>query len=348
MSRTTTALQIALICAALAMAGQAQPNDAADNRAGYLVLGIDQRVGGVDVDAVHRRQALAIASALRDLLQHDPAIATPRGFSARLHRAYGKRTDWGSFDSGQPFYAGVYGTLFPANVKPAPTHFSGPNFGIWANTVLACPMTEFTPFGAAQPWRLNGNLPVVQGGRRTGEIQGFEIYDGQCAIATRTKIPAFLPLTREQYATFQIAMRKDELKKVPSAESAQGEMRDAIESGTRQLETLIAKLEQELAKMSPSERQAPVAVRLGYGETQLADVADAGAVPLSVPNPAVFDQGLQGTAIQSIAVYIPFLQPGNRATGLPPGLSVDWRAVTEKIRDGLDWAALKALLDSNH
>ena len=99
--------------------------------------------------------------------------------------------------------------------------------------------------------------------------------------------------------------------------------------------------------MNAAERQTPVAVRLGYAQTDLADINDPEATPLSVPNPAFFDRSLPGAAIQSVAVFLPFLQSGNRAPGLPAGLPEDQRHNMESVRNGLDWAALTALLQRN-
>ena len=121
-------------------------------------------------------------------------------------------------------------------------------------------------------------------------------------------------------------------------------MREAVESTTREINNVIAQMQQELAQMSSAERSAPVAVRIGYEQIQLSSVDDPEAVPLSVPNAAFFDRGLPSSTVQSVAVYLPFLQPGKRASGLPAGVSEDWRPATEAIRDRLDWAALSALL----
>lgn len=332
----------AVNCVALVCFAQAQ----GAARTGNVVAGLDQRIGGAAVSASQRQQALTLASALRDILERDPAIATPARYSLRIHRAFGRRSDWANFDSGLPFYAGAYATFFEAQVKPSPTSFSEPDFGIYVNTVLQCPMMEFTPPGSAQPWSVAADQPVVQGGRRTGEIHGFAIYDGQCAIAGRSKEPPFLPLTHQQFLTLQIGVMKDRLKNVPSTQNADPAVRDAIESATRQINEAIANMQQDLARMTAAERQAPATVQTGNARADLADTGDPDAIPLSVPNPAFFDHSLPGSTIQSVAVFLPFLQPGERAAGLPSGLPDEWRPTAEKIRDGLDWEALKRLLQT--
>lgn len=64
-----------------------------------------------------------------------------------------------------------------------------------------------------------------------------------------------------------------------------------------------------------------------------------GAQPLVMPNPAFFDRSLPPGQPQVVTVFLPFLQPAF-AGGLPN----DWREPATRIRDGLDWGALEALV----
>ena len=269
------------------------------------------------------------------------------GFSVRLQRAYGKRTDWADYDSGLPYYAGVFGTLFESQAKPSPTHFGNPEFGLYANTVLQCPLQEFSPpLASGSPWKL-GDLPVLQGGRRTGEIHGYPIYDGQCVIISRSKQPAFRPLTREEYLRLETANLKAKLDKVHqqlAEPSLDPSMREAISSVEKALQEAITQHEQEVASMDAETRRTPAAVQTGYEQADLVSVETEGAVPLSVPNPAFLNRSLPASQIQVISVFLPFVQPGDRAAGLPSGLGPDWQPVLERIRDGLDWDALGALI----
>ena len=315
---------------------------------GNFVLGIDQKIGGANLNPAQRPAALALATTARDILERDSAVASPIGFSVRVNRIFGRLTDWADFDSGLPFYAGASGAFFEAGEKPSPTAFSHQDFAIYINAVLQCPLMEFSPPGAnGKPWLVNGNLPVLQGGRRTGEFHGFPVYDGQCAILGRGNQPAFVPLTREQYIRFQIQLFKDRQAKMHqqfSGQAAPPAVQDAIASADQQINEAIAQQEQQLASMSPADRAAPAAVETGYEEAKLVDVDQDGAVPLSTPNSAFFDRSLPPSVIQSVAVYIPFLNDAHRAEGLPSGLPDEWMPVAAKIRDQLDWAALAALV----
>ncbi len=322
---------------------------AADASHGNFVMGLDQRLGGGDLTALQRQSALTIATTLRTILLRDSAVSSPEGYSVRVHRAFGSRNGVSSFDSGQSFFAGAYGTFFSAEAKPSPTHFGNPDFGIYINTVLQCPMMEFSPpNGGDDHWRVDGHLPVLQGGRRTGDFRGYEIYDGQCVIMSRSHEKPFLPLTREQFLRMQIQtlqIRMERLRSQYAGQTLDPTVRDALESVSRQAIDAIAQLNQTLASMSAESRQAQAAVRTGYADAELSSVEDKDAIPLSVPNPAFFDKSLPSTTVQAIAVFIPFLQLGERAAGLPPGLSDEWRPAAEQVRDRLDWSALAALLN---
>src|SRR5579863_10074975 len=126
----------------ISLSSHAQLIDPVHGTPGTYVAGIDQKIGGSDLAPTQRQAALALAGTLRDILVKDRAIASPVGYSVRVNRAFGRVTDWAGFDSGLPFYAGAIGTFFAADAKPSPTHFSGPDFGIYVNTVLQCPLQE--------------------------------------------------------------------------------------------------------------------------------------------------------------------------------------------------------------
>lgn len=316
-------------------------------QAGNSVAGLDLRIGGTDVAAPQKQAALAIAAKLKAILEENPAITHPMGYSLRIQRAYGKVTDFAHFDSGLPFYAGVFGTVFGPNVKPSATSFGNPDFGIYANTVLQCPMQEFThPLAQGTPWRL-GNLPVVQGGRRTRETHGYAIYDGQCVIVTKSKVAPFRPLTVEEYLQLEIGnvnTRLDSLHQRYAGRKMDAGMQAAIEGADKQLQNAITQLKQQLAGMSAASRQAPAAVRTGYMEANLVSADAKDAVLLSVPNPAFLNRSLPAGEVQVLSVFLPFVQPGPRADGLPPGLGPSWEPAMGRIRDGMDWEALGGLV----
>lgn len=318
-----------------------------DQARGTLVIGLDERIGGATVDDSSRQKALALAQAVRDILNKNPAIASPVGFSVRIHRAFGRKTDWAGFDSGLPFFAGAFGTLFGPDAKPSGTASSAPDFGIYVNTVLQCPVSTFSLLAAHGTTALVDGLPVIEGGRRTGEFRGHAIYDTDCIILTRGNVPPFIPVTRERYMRLEtdgLHRQLDDVRKQRTAQASIPALQAALQDAETQLTKLIAEREQAIASASPADRSRPAFVRLGYMEQDLVNPNDEGAVPLSTPNPAVFDRSLPPTAVQVVSVYLPFAQPGPRASGLPPGLGDTWRPIEERIRDQFDWTAIEALL----
>ena len=209
------------------------------------------------------------------------------------------------------------------------------------------PVGVFCPGANGRRWLVNGNLPVLEGGRRTGEFRGFTVYDGQCAILGRGNQPAFVPLTREQYMELEIGLfkqRQDEMHKRYAGQTVAPAVRDAVASADQQIHDAIAQLKQQLASMDAADRAAPAAVETGYEEAKLVSIDQDGAIPLSTPNPAFFDRSLPASTVQSVAIYLPFLQNAHRPAGLPSGLPDEWMPVTARIRDQLDWAALAAMV----
>ena len=334
------------VCLALVLvaAARAQQMDVENGPAGKLVSGIDQKMGGADVPAAQRQSALAAAAIARNILVRDRAVATPIGYSVRVNRVYGKTAEWGDFDSGLSFFAGAAGKYFEAGETPSATAFSGPEFGVYLNTILQCPLNEFSPpMRKGQPWQLDGKLTVLMGGRVTGQFRGWNIYDGQCVIFGRGSEPPFIPLTREQYLQLEIADYKERLanlKKEFAGKKLDPAVQAAVDSAYGPLNDAIAQREQQLAGMDEAERKSPA----GYDGNKLVSPDDEGASPLSVPNPKFYDRSLPATTIQSVEVHIPFLQTGDVPAWLPAGLPEDWRPASEKIRDGLDWDALAALV----
>jgi hypothetical protein len=348
MKTRSWALHASLILLLVAASAHSQVIDAEHGPPGTFVAGTDQKIGSSDLAASQRQAALAIATNLRDILQRDRAVSSPTGYSIRINRAFGRVTDWADFDSGLPFFAGAVGSYLAAHAKPSPTHFRGPDFGIYVNTVLQCPLQEFSPSNAeGKKWHVNGNLPVLQGGRRTGDFHGYPIYDKQCIIMGRRNEPPFIPLTREQFIQLRISTLKellDSLRKKFSGQSLDPAVQAPVESAYKLIDEQIHQQEQQLAAMDATERSAPATVNNLNEEGTLVGTDEDGAFLLSIPNPAFYDRSLPASTVQSVAIYLPYLQEGDRPGELPAGLPDDWRPASAKIRDQLDWAALAALV----
>ena len=320
----------------------------ADRRqSGTFVIGSDQLIGGQPVDAAYRPAAQTLAQTVRDIVARNSAVASPSGFSVRIHRVMGRRTDWAHFDSGLPFFAGAVGVLFSAGARPSATAWSAPNFGIYVNTVLQCPVSTFSLPNAHGAVAQVDGMPIIEGGRRTGDFRGHPVYDTDCIILTRGSRAPFIAVTRERYRRLEIDAIKgqlEEVRKQRAAQASNAALQSALQEAETEIAKLIAQRERAAAAESAADRARPAFVRPDGAESPLANPDEDGAIPLSTPNPALFDRSLPPSAVQVVSVYLPFAQSGARANGLPPDLGEEWRPIEERIRDQFDWSAIAALL----
>jgi hypothetical protein len=113
-------------------------------------------------------------------------------------------------------------------------------------------------------------------------------------------------------------------------------------------EKCIRYLEGELARLSPAERAAPAYISLNVSNRKqsspdldcscIVDADFPDAIRLVTENPDYYDQALPPSAIQLILVDFSNFEGSVRV--YPP-----WRhAAYERIRDGLDYSALAAML----
>jgi len=121
-----------------------------------------------------------------------------------------------------------------------------------------------------------------------------------------------------------------------------------IEAERRGVDKCIRYLEGELARLSPADRAAPAYVSLKTldpkrpspeaGCSHVVDADFPGATRIVTENPDYYDPALPPSAIQLILVDFSNFEGSVRVD--PP-----WRhAVYERIRDGLDYSALAAML----
>ncbi len=121
-----------------------------------------------------------------------------------------------------------------------------------------------------------------------------------------------------------------------------------IEAQRRGVEKCIGYLEGELARLSPADRAAPAYVSLKTielkrpcpepGCSYVVDADFPGATRIVTENPDYYDPSLPPSAIQLILVDFSYFE--GRVRVAPP-----WRhAAYERIRDGLDYSALAAML----
>ncbi len=121
-----------------------------------------------------------------------------------------------------------------------------------------------------------------------------------------------------------------------------------IEAQRRGVEKCIGYLEGELVRLSPADRAAPAYVSLKTfdrkgpipdpGCSHVVNTDFPGATRIVKENPDYYDPALPHSAIQLILVDFSYFE--GRVKIAPP-----WRqAAYERIRDGLDYSALAAML----
>ncbi|MGE5102463.1 MAG: hypothetical protein ACM3SX_20950 [Deltaproteobacteria bacterium] len=337
--------------AALAMAAPLSPCRAQEwrpdeSRHGALTVGVSE--GGSGLKPADRRAALALADSLLAVFRRDPAISSPLGYIVTLHREVGSNVGTASTD-GAPFYAGVSGAYwgyFLVDGKPSPDASGKTPINAYVNNLLACPHSEDYAIENRDKPMLDGGPLIFADVRQTGEFRGHPIYNGQCVVLTNRHEPPFLPVTRERYRKLEIlGMRAkvERFRQQVDYDKLDPKWRAAYDKSFEESRQIIAEREAELARMSAEDRAAPAAVRhSGVDDSTLVSADDPDGNPLVTINPAFYDRSLPSSAAQIVVVNVPFVQSGVTPKGTPD--EPPRRAHGERIRDGLDWAALEAMV----
>jgi len=320
-----------------------------ESRRGTLVVAGDERDGDGLTDPVQRRAALALAGALFDVFRRDSAITSPVGYMVKVHRVVGSRGAELGRDPAMAYYAGVSGAYwgyFLKDGKADPDASGKTPIDAYVNTLWACPYSEdYTVEDRGKPMA-DAGPPILAGPRKTGELRGHPIYNGQCVVITNRAEPPFLPVTRERYMKLELIgmhAKIDRLRKQVDYDHLDPKWRAAYDDMSAQANQIIAAREAELARMSPEDRAAPAAVRHNGGDdSTLVSPDEPDGIPLVTINPAFFDHSLSASRAQVIIVNLPFLQSDVKPERTPDEPAR--RAHAEKIRDQLDWAALEAMV----
>jgi len=328
--------------------GFAQEWRADETRHGTLTVATDDHPGGGVHDPSARRAAAALADSLLSVLRRDPALSSPIGYTVSLHRVAGSNSGDARAD-GARFYAGVSGAFWGFLLKdgaPEPEASGKTPFDAYVNNLWACPYSEDYAIEARGKSMIDGGLPILAGIRRTGELRGHPIYNGQCIVLTNRREPPFLPVSRERYLKLELlGMRAklDAFRRQIDYDKLDPNMRAAYDNSLEESNRIITARAAELERMSAADRAAPAAVRQnGVDDSTLVAPDEDGAAPLVTINPAFFDRSLPGGVAQVITVNLPFVQAGVTPQRTPDEPAR--RAHAEKIRDGLDWAALERML----
>lgn len=128
-----------------------------------------------------------------------------------------------------------------------------------------------------------------------------------------------------------------------SAPEMDRQIREKRVEGNSAVGEALKKVQAELDALSPAERRGPAyIVDLGMNQTRLANSDDSDQVLLVQVNVAAYDKTLAPTVPQVVSVCLPGLQPDFPVPG--GNWSAQWARDAVRIRDGLDWAALEAMV----
>ncbi len=248
-----------------------------------------------------------------NVLRSEPFLAQPRGFTVLanvdVHQSAPNKMVAGAVEA----FLIRHETNDDGTIDTS-GRGEGEGFGLTMNNI-GCMFGEKTDWSDADGSFYSAVTPTT--------MHGLPMYgDNSCIVITKRTAPPTVPVTRER------AMRA---------------MIHQLD-GTPAIST---ELQRELAQMSPSDRAAPAIVNMQAYTNAIVDGKVSGAlfangdgptaVRLVAANPAFYDR----TRLNDVQVLIIAFDCGG--TRESPWCA-QYPGVFDKIRDGLDWSALAALV----
>jgi hypothetical protein len=332
--RSTLIALAALALAALALAAPAGAQQDTGPNAGANVRGVVRPAPApslAGVPAAHRPAVERTLRRLLDATMRSPVLASPVGFDLgpTLH-GYTPR----NASANPPLAAYVTGHIFwqayqPGIGRVAPTPVSMAAFYVVVNDITRI-------WSGLERWARDEQGQMYWEPARDGERGGFPYYSTDVVVLTNIARPIIVPVSRERVLRHELATHR---KTLAALHASQSELRATSAA-------CVAAVEGRLAALSATERAAPAHLSLvappgtprGARCTYLVDADAPHARRIAVENPDFFDPSLPRTAVQLIMV-------DHSALGKRTGRG--WRLeATERIRHGIDYAALAALLET--
>jgi hypothetical protein len=220
-----------------------------------------------------------------------------------------------------PGFIYAYGGDVPATAPGKPT--STRAFYVYGNG-----LGHF--FRATDKWQEDEQGPMYFEPPRQPDVKGFPYYGKGLAVVTRSERPIFLPAPLERTMRLVIATNKKGI------EGMNAPQQQRIVERTK---ACIAKLEQELASLSPADRAGPtyLATTRVPGRDAACDpfssASDKSARRIIIENPDFYDRTRPPSDI-----HVVFVNLASFNTMRP-----DQRAQLERVQNALDFAALAAL-----
>ena len=281
-----------------------------------------------------RAAAAAHARAISDAVRAAAAVARPMGYDVTL------RTGLGYPDERGPLRPVVSGFLFfyePGDAGHLVRGEEGPTFGLEANRPLECAFRDLDDaFTELPDGRRVYGAPV-----QAGTDHGYAVFDhpesGSCTLVTSITRPLWLPVSQRQVLNVLLgrfrATRDEARRQLAAHPNAQ-----AAAALLPTLEAQVQGMEAEMASLTPAELDGPAYLSSSTERpSRLTSQPGPDAVALVTPNPAYLDASAPLDRVQALSVAVQ-MSPRYRF------YSERRAAAFQAIHDGLDWAALQALV----
>jgi hypothetical protein len=309
-----------------------------DHAGGWIVQ--NQQLA-TDVASADKAAAAALVADVANILKQAPTLKTPRGYDVYQHSSFA--LDRPGNATARP---AVLAGILTFNLAPYESGASGPVANERDTAVqikVAVNDLSMVTGGTMTEGRLTFGDDQGDFWRDTPEpsatLNGAPVYEQNSdhwIVLRAHEVPIVTPVSRERYLAFRQRLAKDAADHAqqnlarlntndPALAGPLAIMREQI-AALRAAEQTI---QQQLAAMSPADRQAPALVT-SESQTQPPQFGDGGT-PVVYLNPALFDPTRPRGTPQVLAVSI-------------VGDEDHWSGLASKIDREIDWEALRKLL----
>jgi hypothetical protein len=303
------------------------PTVATAQQAGKIVgarLRTPQPFNYVRIPDAQKAAVTATMQKLYDIIRRDTMFYEPVAFDVQPTPRIDMppRAGYTPVEYDLPGFVYAYGTEVPATAPgrvPSAMH---------AVFVYGNGLGHF--FRATDKWQEDEQGAMYFEPPRQPDVKGFPYYGKGLAVVTRSERPIFLPAPLERTMRLVIATNKKGI------EGMNAPQQQRIVERTK---ACIAKLEQELASMSPADRSGPtyLATTRVPGRDAACDpfssASDKNARRIIIENPDFYDRTRPPSDIQVVFVNLAGFNT----------MRPDQRAQLDRVQNALDFAALAAL-----
>ena len=277
----------------------------------------------VRIPEAQKAVVTATLQKLYDIVRRDTMFYEPIGFDVQpsARADIPPRPGYAPVEYDLPGFLYAYGKDVPATESSRPTLISA--FYVHGNG-----LGRF--FLTATKWQEDAQGVMYWEPPRQPDVKGFPSYGKGFVVITKSERPIFVPVARERVMRLVIENGKKTLAMMTGPHQ---------QAQVEPMKACVAKLEQELASLSPADRAGPAYLTMGRvpGRDPICDpfssASDRQARRIIAENPNFYDKSLPPSAIQVV-----FVNFGSFNTNVP-----DRREQLERVKNQLDFTALAAL-----